>query len=99
MQGCRTKRPHHRPGCGLMRKLVELLRRVMGVSALNAELQRIVKRLEAIERQASLELKWRGHFTDKVDALLRRSFISDLVADQYPTALLSQRFKLLSQNE
>ena len=82
-----------------MPKLVELLRRVVGISALNAELQRIVKRLEALERQASLELKWRGHFTDKMDALLRRNFISDLVADQYPTALLSQRFKLLSQNE
>ena len=86
-----------------MRKIVKLLRRAIGISALHDELQRktqrILNRLEALERQASLELKWRGHFSDKVDALLRRNFISDLAVDQYPTALLSQRFKLLSQNE
>lgn len=82
-----------------MRRLLELFRRIVGVSALQDELRRVTKRLSSLESHAGLETKWRGHFTGKVDALLRREYIAELVADEYPASLLSRRFKLMSQNE
>jgi hypothetical protein len=86
-----------------MRKLLELIRRATGVSALHDELRRATKKLEKrlgdLEVHSSLETKWRGHFTTKIDALLRRDYIADLLAEDYPAWLLSQRFKLMSQNE
>jgi hypothetical protein len=82
-----------------MRRLVELFRRAMGVTALNEELRRLTKRLDALESHARLETKWRGHFTGKVDALLRRDYISDLLDEGSSAYLLSHRFKLFSQNE
>ncbi len=86
-----------------MRRLLELFRRANGVTALNDELRRttrqLEKRLSLLEAHASLETKWRGHFTGKIDALLRRDYLAELAADDYPFALLAQRFKLMSQNE
>jgi hypothetical protein len=82
-----------------MRKLLELFRRLIGVTALQDELRRVTKRLSSLEAHAGLETKWRGHFTGKVDALLRRCYLAELLADEYPASLLSQRFKLMSQNE
>jgi hypothetical protein len=82
-----------------MRSLVDLLRRAIGVNALQDELRRMTKRLEALEQHARLETKWRGHFTGKVDALLRRDYVDGFVAEGSPAFLLSRRFKLLSQNE
>jgi hypothetical protein len=83
-----------------MRKLVDLFRRAIGISALQDELRRMSKRLDSLEDHARLETKWRGHFTGKVDALLRHDYLAEfLEADGGPTHLLSQRFKLLSQNE
>lgn len=82
-----------------MRKLLELFRRVMGVTALQEELQRLNKRLATMESHAGLETKWRRHFTGKIDALLRKEYLAEFLADEYPALLLSQRFKLMSQNE
>ena len=82
-----------------MRKLVDLFRRAIGVAALQDELRRTSKRLSALELQARLETKWRGHFTDKIDALLRRDFLENFPEVGGPAYLLSRRFKLLSQNE
>jgi hypothetical protein len=82
-----------------MRSLVDLFRRAIGVSGLQNELRRMTKRLDALEQHARLETKWRGHFTGKVDALLRRDYIEDFVMEGSPAFLLSRRFKLLSQNE
>ena len=82
-----------------MRSLLELFRRAIGVTALQEELQRVGKRLAGLESKANLDTKWRGHFTGKIDALLRRQYFADFLADEYPAALLSQRFKLMSQNE
>ena len=44
-------------------------------------------------------MKWRGHFTGKIDALLRRDYLDEMLTHQYPASLLSRRFKLMSQNE
>lgn len=62
-----------------MRKLLDLARRAMGVAPLQDELRRMRdelrgmnRRLAALESHGNLETKWRGHFTDKVDALVRR---------------------------
>jgi hypothetical protein len=83
-----------------MRKLLDLFRQAIGVSALREELRRLGKRLDALESHARLETKWRGHFTGKVDALLRRDYLAEfLEKGGGPAYLLSQRFKLLSQNE
>jgi hypothetical protein len=82
-----------------MRKLLDLLRRAIGVSALQDELRRLTKRLDTLESHARLETKWRGHFTGKIDALLRRDYIDDFLEEGGPAYLLSHRFKLLSQNE
>jgi hypothetical protein len=82
-----------------MRSLVDLFRRAIGVSALQDDLRRMTKRLEALEQHARLETKWRGHFTGKVDALLRRYYFDGFVVEGSPAFLLSRRFKLLSQNE
>jgi hypothetical protein len=83
-----------------MRRLLDLFRRAIGINALQDELRRMTKRLDALESHARLEMKWRGHFTGKMDALLRHDYLADfLVADGGPTYLLSHRFKLLSQNE
>src|SRR6185312_5729581 len=83
-----------------MPKLLYLFRRAIGFSALQDELKRVNKRLDALENHARLETKWRGHFTGKVDALLRHDYLAEFqVAGGGPAYLLSQRFKLLSQNE
>jgi hypothetical protein len=83
-----------------MRKLLDLFRRAIGVSALQDELKRMNKRLDALEDHARLETKWRGHFTGKVDALLRHEYLAEFLANGGgPAYLLSHRFKLLSQNE
>jgi hypothetical protein len=86
-----------------MRELLELFRRAIGVTALRDELRRINKQLERrlgnLEAHAGREMKWRGNFTGKVDALIRRAYLEDLLADEYPASLLSRRFKLMSQNE
>lgn len=82
-----------------MRKLVDLFRRAAGISALQDDLRRMAKRIDALESHARLETKWRGHFTGKVDALLRHDYLDDLLEEGGPAYLLSHRFKLLSQNE
>ena len=86
-----------------MGKLLDLFRRAIGMTALQEELRRASKELDArlghLEARARLEARWRGHFTGKIDALLRRDYLADLVADEYPAWLVSQRFKLMSQNE
>lgn len=82
-----------------MRKTIEIFRRLIGIGAVQEELRRVSKRLDALESHARLETKWRGHFTGKVDALLRRDYLDDLLDDTGPARLLSHRFKLLSQNE
>ena len=83
-----------------MRKLLDLFRRAIGVSALQDELRRMSKRLDALESHARLETKWRGHFTGKVDALLRHDYLAEFLENGGgPSYLLSHRFKLLSQNE
>jgi hypothetical protein len=83
-----------------MRKLLDLFRRAIGNNALQDELRRMTKRLDALENHARLETKWRGHFTGKVDALLRHEYLAEfLEVGGGPAYLLSHRFKLLSQNE
>jgi hypothetical protein len=86
-----------------MRKLVELTRRAIGITALKDELRRTnektTKRLEALDAHAEREAKWRGQLTAKIDALLRSAYLADLLADEYPASLLSKRFKITSQNE
>jgi hypothetical protein len=83
-----------------MRKLLDFFRRAIGISALQDELRRMSKRLAALESHARLETKWRGHFTGKVDALLRHDYLAEFLENGGgPAYLLSHRFKLLSQNE
>lgn len=82
-----------------MRMLVDFFRRAIGVTALQDDFRRMAKRLDSLESHARLESKWRGHFTAKVDALLRHEYVGPMLVDEYPTSLLSQRFKLMSQNE
>jgi len=83
-----------------MRKLLDFFRRAIGISALLDELRRVSKRLDALENHARLETKWRGHFTGKVDALLRHDYLAEFLENGGgPAYLLSHRFKLLSQNE
>ena len=75
------------------------LRRAFGVSALQSELRRTNKRLEALEGHARQEIKWRGNFTGTVNALLRRDYLANFLGEDYPFAMTARRFKLFSQNE
>lgn len=82
-----------------MRPIADLLRRAIGVSSVQSDLNRIMKRLDLIEAHGRQENKWRNHFNGKINALVRREYLGDFIGDNYPFAAMAERFKLYSQNE
>jgi hypothetical protein len=82
-----------------MGKIAQKLRDMLGLHEMNRELKHINKRLTELESQVAMENKWRGHFTGKVNALLRHAYLEDFLAEDYPAAATANRFKLYSQNE
>ena len=83
----------------MIRAFVHAVRRTLGVAIIQSDLAHIAKRIDAIEAHARQENKWRGHFTGKINALIRAQYLSDFLGEEYPFAATARRFKLFSQNE
>ena len=84
-----------------MRKLLDLFRRAIGVSALQDELRRMSKRLDALGEPCATRDEMARPFHRKGRRAAQGTIISPSSSrhDGGPAYLLSHRFKLLSQNE
>ncbi len=82
-----------------MRVIVDGLRHLLGTRALGQDLNRVTRRLDALEAHARQETKWRGRLSGKLDALIRTQYLGDFLGAEYPFAATARRFKLFSQNE
>ncbi|MCG8444309.1 MAG: hypothetical protein MI753_01150, partial [Hyphomicrobiales bacterium] len=68
----------------MIRAFAHAVRRTIGVAAIQSDLARLAKRIDAIETHARQENKWRGHFAGKINALIRAQYLGDFLGDEYP---------------
>jgi hypothetical protein len=85
------------------RQLGELQQRVrdleLSLNKVPGPLSKMKDRIRALEAQEVLGRVERKKALQKLNALLRREYVAELVANRYPHAITARRFGLLSQNE